>query len=162
MIPSYPDAFRKTIGMYVSLLKPSLLKRTQRLVGVPTEGIAYATMVALHLAKPLLFVRKEHGTERRIEGLLQPGDRVVILDGVASTGKNLLEAADAIRAEGGMVEDAVVLLDRQHGAEENLKREQVRLHAFTSIRRIAQRLLSMGAIDQEQYREISAEMTQAS
>lgn len=162
MIPSYPDAFQKTIVMYMSLLKPSLMKKTQRLVGVPTEGIAYATMIALRLAKPLLFVRKEHGAERRIEGLLKPGDRVVILDGVSSTGRNLLEAAEAIRSEGGIVDDAVVLLDRQHGAEENLKKARVKLHAFTTIHRIAQRLLTMGAIEQEQYREISAEIARAS
>jgi orotate phosphoribosyltransferase len=143
--------------MYVSVLEPDLIKRTQRLAGVPTAGVAYAAVVALNLSKPLLYVRKEqkeHGRERRIEGLLQPGDRVVILDDVVTTGKSLLEAAEAIRAEGGIVEDAVVLLDRQQGAEGNLKKNRVKLHSFTTMRRIADKLLSLGTIDEKQRDEI--------
>jgi orotate phosphoribosyltransferase len=143
--------------MYRSVLEPDLIKRAERLAGVPTAGIAYAAVVALTLSKPFLYVRKEqkeHGRERRIEGLLQPGDRVLILDDVVTTGKSLLEAADGIRAEGGVVDDAVVLLDRQQGADANLRRNQVKLHSFTTMRRIADELLSLGTIDERQHNEI--------
>jgi len=157
LIPSSPEAFQRTVAMYVSVLEPNLIKRAQRLAGVPTAGIAYAAVVALNLAKPLLYVRKEqkeHGRERRIEGLLQPGDRVIVLDDVVTTGKNILEAAEAIRAEGGIVADAVVLLDRQQGAEVNLQRNGVKLHSFATMRRIADKLLSLGTIDEKQHSEI--------
>ena len=157
LIPSYPEAFQLTIEMYRSVIEPDLIKRVQRLAGVPTAGIAYAAVIALNLSKPLLYVRKEqkeHGREKKIEGLLQPGDKVLVLDDVVTTGKNLLEAADAIRAEGGIVDDAVVLLDRQQGAEENLRRKQVKLHSFTTMRRIADRLLNLGTIDEGQHKEI--------
>ena len=157
LIPSNPEAFQRTVAMYVSVLEPNLIKRAQRLAGVPTAGIAYAAVVALNLAKPLLYVRKEekeHGRERRIEGLLQPGDRIIVLDDVVTTGKNILEAAEAIRAEGGIVADAVVLLDRQQGAEVNLQRNGVKLHSFATMRRIADKLLSLGTIDEKQHSEI--------
>jgi orotate phosphoribosyltransferase len=157
LIPSNPEAFQRTVAMYVSVLEPNLIKRAQRLAGVPTAGVAYAAVVALNLAKPLLYVRneqKKHGRERRIEGLLQPGDRVVLLDDVATTGKSILEAADAIRGEGGIVADAVVLLDRQQGAQENLNRNGIRLHSFATMRRIADKLLSLGTIDEKQHDEI--------
>ena len=157
LIPSNPEAFQRTVAMYRSVLEPNLIKRTQRLAGVPTAGIAYAAVVALSLSKPFLYVRKEpkgHGGGRRIEGLLQPGERVVILDDVATTGKSLLEAAEAIRAEGGIVDDAVVLLDRQQGAEANLRRNRVKLHSFTTMQRIADELLSLGTIDERQRNEI--------
>jgi orotate phosphoribosyltransferase len=157
LIPSNPEAFQRTVAMYVSVLEPNLTKRAERLAGVPTAGIAYAAVVALNLAKPLLYIRKEqkeHGRERRIEGLLQPGDRVVVLDDVATTGKNILEAAEAIKAEGGIVADAVVLLDRQQGAEVNLQRNGVKLHSFATMRRIADKLLSLGTIDEKQHSEI--------
>jgi orotate phosphoribosyltransferase len=157
LIPSNPEAFQRTIAMYRSILEPDLIKRTQRLAGVPTAGIAYAAVVAVNLSKPFLYVRKEqkgHGRERRIEGLLQPGDKVLILDDVVTTGKSLLEAADAIRAEGGVVDDAVVLLDRQQGAEANLQRNRVKLHSFTTMGRIANELLSLGTIDERQHNEI--------
>jgi orotate phosphoribosyltransferase len=157
LIPSNPEAFLRTVGMYRSVLEPDLIRRTQRLAGIPTAGIAYAAVVALNLSKPLLYVRrehKEHGRERRIEGLLQPGDRVVILDDVVTTGRSLLEAAQAIRAEGGVVEDAVVLLDRQQGAKGQLQKSGLKLHAFTTMRHIAERLRSLGTIDDGQYKEI--------
>ena len=157
LIPSNPEAFQRTVAMYVSVLEPNLIKRAQRLAGVPSAGITYAAVVALNLAKPLLYVRKgqkEHGRERRIEGLLQPGDRVIVLDDVVTTGKNILEAAEAIRGEGGIVADAVVLLDRQQGAEVNLQRNGVKLHSFATMRRIADKLLSLGTIDEKQHSEI--------
>jgi orotate phosphoribosyltransferase len=157
LIPSNPEAFQRTVAMYRNVLEPDLIKRAQRLAGVPTAGIAYAAVVALALSKPFLYVRKdqkEHGRERRIEGLLQPGDRVIVLDDVVTTGKSLLEATDAIRAEGGIVDHAVVLLDRQQGAEANLRRNEVQLHSFTTMRRIADQLLRLGTIDERQHKEI--------
>ena len=161
LIPSNPEAFQRTVAMYVSMLEPNLIKRAQRLAGVPIAGIAYAAVIAVNLSKPLLYVRKEqkeHGRERRIEGLFQPGDRVVVLDDVVTTGESLLGAAEAIRAEGGLVADAVVLHDRQQGAEGNLRRNGVKLHSFTTMRRIADKLLSFGSIDEKQHSEIERQI----
>ncbi len=157
LIPSDPEAFRRVIGFYSSLLEGDLLARTERLAGIPTAGIAYASVLSFNLRKPFLYVRKEpkeHGRGRRIEGRLLPGDQVLVLDDVITTGKNILEAVDAVRAEGGVVENAVVLLDRQQGGEANLKRIGVELHSFTTIRRIAEKLLIQGTIDEGQHEEI--------
>ncbi len=157
LIPSDPEAFQRAITMYRSVVEPTLIKKVQRLAGIPTAGIAYAAVLAFILSKPFLYVRKElkeHGRERRIEGMLQPGDKVLILDDVVTTGKNIVEAAEAIRAEGGVVEDVVVLLDRQQGGETNLRKIGVKLHPFTTIRRIADKLASLGTIDEAQRKEI--------
>jgi orotate phosphoribosyltransferase len=157
LIPSDPEAFRRAINFYRAVVEPDLAKQVQRLAGIPTAGIAYAAVLAFSLAKPFLYVRKEtkeHGRERRIEGLLRPGDKVLVLDDVVTTGKNIIEAAEAVRAEGGVVEDAVVLLDRQQGGEGNLRKIGVELHAFTTMRRIADKLVALGTIDERQHREI--------
>ena len=157
LIPSDHEAFQRAISMYRSVVEPSLIKRVQRVAGIPIAGIAYAAVLAFSLSKPFLYVRKElkeHGRERRIEGMLQPGDKVLLLDDVITTGKNIIEAAQAIRAEGGVVEDAVVLLDRQQGGDGNLRKIGVKLHSFTTIRRIAERLAALGTIDEGQHREI--------
>jgi orotate phosphoribosyltransferase len=124
-------------------------------------GIAYAAVLAFNLSVPFLYVRKEekeHGRGRRIEGILQPGDKVLVLDDVITTGKNILEAVEAIRAEGGVVEDALVLLDRQQGGEANLRKAGVRLHAFTTMKQVADRLSTRGMIDEEQLREIMGQV----
>jgi orotate phosphoribosyltransferase len=157
LIPSDPEAFRRVIAYYSTVLERMRPKRVQRLAGIPTSGIAYAAVLAFNHSKPFLYVRreeKEHGRGRRIEGILLPGDRILVVDDVTTTGKNIVEAVDAIRAEGGVVEDALVLLDRQQGGTANLKKKDVRLHSFTSMRRIAERLSERGMIEEGELEEI--------
>ena len=161
LIPSDPEALRRVMGFYSAALGTSLLKRVDRVAGIPTAGIAYAAVLAFNLSKPFLYVRKEekeHGRGRRIEGMLQPGDKVLVLDDVITTGKNVVEAAEAIRAEGGVVEDALVLLDRQQGGEKNLGKVGVRLHAFATMKQVAERLSTRGMIDEGQLKEIMGQI----
>jgi orotate phosphoribosyltransferase len=157
VIPSDPEAFRRVISFYSTLLETSLLDRVHRFAGIPTAGIVYAAVLAFNLSKPFLYVRKEekgHGRGRRIEGVLQPADKVLVLDDVITTGMNVVEAVEAIRAEGGVVEDALVLLDRQQGGETNLRKAGVRLHAFATMKQVAERLSTRGMIDEGQLKEI--------
>jgi len=156
-IPSDPQAFQNIVAMYRSIIEPAMIKRVQRLAGVPTGGVAYATILAYELSKPLLHVRRElkrRGLERRVDGLLQPGDRVLLFDDITTSGKNILEAAEIIRGEGGLVDDAVVLLDRQQGGHEALRKTGIRLHAFTTMQRIADKFLRLGTTDERQHKEI--------
>jgi orotate phosphoribosyltransferase len=162
LIPSEPEAFRRVIGFYTMALGVTLAKRAQRLAGIPTAGIAYAAVLAFNLSKPFLYVRKEekeHGRGRRIEGILQPGERVLVLDDVITTGKNIVEAVEAIRSEGGVVEDTLVLLDRQQGGRANLEKAGVKLHAFATMTHIADRLNARGMIDEVQLKEIMGQIT---
>jgi orotate phosphoribosyltransferase len=157
LIPSDPEAFRRVMTFFSSVLSAAVVKRVARIAGIPTAGIAYGAILAFNLAKPFMYVRKEskeHGRGRRIEGVLLPGDRVLVLDDVITTGKNVVEAVAAIRSEGGLVEDAVVLLDRQQGGASNLRNIGVKLHSFSTMRRIADILLAQGTIDERQHAEI--------
>ena len=72
-------------------------------VGVATAGIPHAALVADHLAKPMAYVRgsaKKHGRRNLIEGKLSPGDKVVVIEDLISTGGSSLEAVEALRAAG--------------------------------------------------------------
>jgi orotate phosphoribosyltransferase len=161
LIPSDPEAFKRAIGFYTVTLE-QVIKSSTRLVGIPTAGMPYAAVLAFNFAKPFLYLRKEakdHGQRRRIEGVIFPGDRVVLLDDVVTTGKNIMEAVDAIRAEGGVVKDAVVLLDREQGGKAQLMKMGVRLRSYATITRVAQVLLKRGTIDDEQYKEILLQVT---
>lgn len=64
---------------------------------------------------------KEHGRGRRIEGNFRPGDEVVVVDDVITTGGSTLKAIDAIEAEGGKVVAALVLVDREEGGREAIE-----------------------------------------
>ena len=63
---------------------------------------------------------KEHGTRKRIEGPLEKGDRVVVVEDVVTSGKSLLEAVDAIREWGCTVVCAVSIVDREEGGAQLL------------------------------------------
>jgi orotate phosphoribosyltransferase len=86
-----------------------------------------------------VFVRKAakaHGTSLMVEGLddtggesLQ-GKHVVLIDDVATSGGSILKAAEQIEAAGGIMKDAIVILDREQGADANLAERGITLHAL--------------------------------
>src|SRR5437870_5925545 len=110
ILPSFPDAFRASIDLLIS--KARDIEGVDKVAGIPTGGLPWASVLAYSLSKPLVYTRKEikhHGREKMVEGLLVPGDKVLLVDDVITTGKNILDAAQTLRAEGGVVEDALVL-----------------------------------------------------
>lgn len=136
-------------------------KSFDRIAGVPTAGVPYASVLAYRLAKPLLYVRKESRLrtgERRVEGQLLPGDRVVIVDDLIATGKNALHATEAVRVEGGHVQHAFVLIDRQEGGRATTAKAGVKLHALTTTTRIARFLKRSGVLDEDQYQAMLAQV----
>jgi orotate phosphoribosyltransferase len=162
MIPGDPKGLQTVIEIYEAMVRSKVgIASFDRIAGVPSAGIPYASILAYRLSKPFLYIRREvktHGAERRIEGQLLPGDRVVLVDDLITTGKNTLQAAEAIRAEGGQVKDVVVLIDRQEGGPDALARAQLKLRAFTTVTRIARRLHESGVIEDEQYKAILAQI----
>jgi len=162
MIPGDPRALHTVIEIYEMMTKSKIgVASFDRIAGVPTAGVPYASILAYGLTKPFLYVRREakmHGGERRIEGQLLPGERVVLVDDLITTGKNTLQAAEAIRAEGGQVRHVIVLIDRQEGGAAALAEAGLKLHAFTTVTRIARRLREFGLIDDDQYKAILAQI----
>ena len=77
--------------------------------------------------------KKDYGTSELIEGILKKGDSVVVVEDVTTTGNSLLKAIKAIEENGGNVKRAVVIVDRDEGAIENLKKEGIILEPVLSI-----------------------------
>jgi len=123
---------------YVRRLKPD------RIAGVPYAALPIATAVSLHTGIPMIYTRKEakeHGLGKRIEGHYRPGERVVIVEDLVTTGGSTLKTVALLREAGLVVEDVVVLIDREQGAAENLRRAGVRLHAVTTIQNVWKHLM---------------------
>ncbi|MCR6691739.1 MAG: orotate phosphoribosyltransferase [archaeon YNP-LCB-003-016] len=157
VIPSYPDDFIRVCDAYYEILANEV-GSFDRIAGVPTAGIPFATMLAYRFRKPLIYVRKEvergHGRGRIVEGVLNVNDRVVIIDDVATTGESLMLTAQSIISMGGRVEDAVVLVDREQGAEAKLMKMGIKLHSLIKISDAARILLDHGLISGELYNKI--------
>jgi orotate phosphoribosyltransferase len=158
IVPSFPDAFRQICDFYGESITSQVgLKNFDRIAGVPIAGIPFASQIAYNLKKPFLYVRKGvrlHGRQRRVEGLLVSGDRVLLIDDLATTGLTLKKAAEAIIAEGGIVKEAVALLDREEGGKEKLAKNGIQLHALLKISEVANTLYEIGAIDKESLKTI--------
>ncbi|MGD0994723.1 MAG: orotate phosphoribosyltransferase [Candidatus Bathyarchaeia archaeon] len=158
VIPSFPDAFREICDFYAEYITNQIgVKNFDRMAGVPLTGIIFASQVAYNLKKPFIYVRKGvrlHGRERRVEGLLASGDRVLLIDDLVTTGLTLKKATEAVRAEGGVVTDAVVFLDREEGGNQQLEKNGINLHTLLKISEVANTLYELGAIDQENLKTI--------
>lgn len=164
LIPSDPEAFKRVIALYSVKLRGHLLDQSSRFAGIPTAGLMFASVLAFTHRKPFLYVRKaskDYGEKRQIEGVISTGDRVLILDDVITSGSNIVIAVEAIRAEGGIVEDALVLLDRQQGGVTNLMRMGVKLVSFATISDVCRLLVAKGVIGQSQFNQIKEQITNA-
>jgi orotate phosphoribosyltransferase len=158
VVPSFPDAFGKICDLYTELINSKVGKENfDRIAGVPTAGIAFASVIAYNFKRPFLYTRprvKTHGRERRVEGILMPGDRVLVVDDLITTGKSLLQAVTAIRGEGGVVNEAVVLVNREEGGKEKLANVNVTLSYLLDASEAADKLYEIGAISDEQLKTI--------
>ena len=103
----------------------------QAIAGVATGAIAQGALVADQLGLPYVYVRstpKDHGLENLIEGDLRPGQKVVVIEDLVSTGKSSLEAVEAVRAAGCEVVGMVALFSYGFPvAEENFASANVKL-----------------------------------
>lgn len=117
----------------------------ERLDGIELDAVGGMAMGAVPIVaavcarsfprRPLpgFFVRKEvkeHGTKSRIEGRFEEGQRVVLLEDVTTTGGSTLQAAETVREAGGIVEHAIVIIDRLEGAGAALAAHGIHLDAL--------------------------------
>ena len=162
VVPSFPDAFTQICDFYAEYITHEIgLKNFDRIAGVPIAGIPFASQIAYNLKKPFLYVRKgvrRHGRQRRVEGILVSGNRVLLVDDLVTTGLTLKKAAEAIRAEGGVVEKAVAFLDREEGGKEKLAKNGIQLHTLLRISEVAKTLYDVGAIDEESLKTITKQI----
>lgn len=109
-----------------------------RVAGPVTGGALIAAAVSLRTGTPVLFVRTERRRGRETMGEIQPGDRVVLFDDVATGGGTLLRAVGSVQHDGGVVERAVVVVDREEGARKLLRSMDppVRLAALCTAREV--------------------------
>ncbi len=158
IVPSFPEAFQRVGDIYVKLIETELgTQNFERIAGIPTAGMPFASLVAYLMKKPFLYIRpkaKMHGRERRIEGIIMPGDRVLLVDDLITTGLSLTKAAKTIRAEGGVVSNALILLDREEGGKEKLKKDNITPHCLLTAREAANKLYELGAIEEDQLKTI--------
>jgi orotate phosphoribosyltransferase len=98
--------------------------RTTLIAGAELGGVALAAAASMASGKPFVIMRnakKDYGTSKMYEGKLNAGDLVLLVEDIATTGGQVLEAAKEIAAAGAKVEKIVAVVDRGQGAAENIR-----------------------------------------
>jgi len=95
--------------------------RTRRIAGAELGGVPLAAATAMACGLPYVIIRnqkKDYGTSKLIEGRIEPGDVVLLVEDVSTTGGQAVEAIKTLRDAGATVEKLVTVIDRQEGAGE--------------------------------------------
>lgn len=153
LLTSFPIEFQKAIAIMLRIIKFEVgLEKFTRIAATTTHVLPNAAVLANSLGVPMLFIEpsRTEGRERRIDGILNPGDKVLILDDVVSTGKTAKFAAYRLKSEGALIEDFVVLLDNEKGGKKRLEREGIDVHAFITISEVADYLEKMTLITSDE------------
>lgn len=154
LLASFPALLDAVAEAYVRLLAPL---HYDRLAGIPYAALPIATAVALRTGDPMIYPRKEvkeYGTRRAIEGEFVLGEQVVVLDDLITTGASKFEAIQPLQEAGLVVEDVVVLIDRESGGREDLAARGLRLHSVLTLTQLLDILARYGRISSAQREEV--------
>ncbi|MFG6386816.1 MAG: orotate phosphoribosyltransferase [Muribaculaceae bacterium] len=148
---SYPD-IRSFIKIELSRVILEQFSDVEVVAGVATGAIAQGALVADELGLPYVYIRstpKDHGLENMIEGNLKPGQKVVVIEDLISTGKSSLKAVEAVRAAGGEVLGMVSLFTYGFPiAEENFRAAGVKLVALSNYNAMIEAALDTNYIQE--------------
>lgn len=110
IVLSYPDARKLAVLGLATIMHG--WEKVDVVAGVATAGIAHGALLANHLGLPFVYVRgkrKEHGRQNLVEGHLEKGQRVLLVEDLISTGGSCLKAVEGIREAGGEVVGVLAL-----------------------------------------------------
>jgi orotate phosphoribosyltransferase len=119
-----PGILRR-LGRQLAALVPA---DTERLAAPELGAVLLGGAVSMELGLPLVLVRKEakeYGTSRLIEGRLEAGEKVTVIEDVLTTAGEAIKTVEKLAASGATVLGLVGVLDREEGAEENLRQAGV-------------------------------------
>jgi len=140
-------------SLAIECLQQELLTISQKssvdsLCGIPLTGLLFCAVMAEKHAKPL--VHAPLNQEHKIIGVISPGAKTLIVDDVSETGSTVLSAATAVRANGGVVAEALTLIDRSEDARQDLAKAGITLRAFTTVNELAKKLKDNMALSEEE------------
>lgn len=133
---TFPDLLKRVASAYIPILRNL---KFERLAALPYAAIPITTAISLAGGWPMIYPRKEvkkYGTKADIEGEYFPGERVVVIDDLVTTGGSKFEAIDKLNLAGLLVKDVVVLIDRESGAAEALSQAGYQMHAILTLSEI--------------------------
>lgn len=106
-----------------------------KLAGVALGAVPLVAVTSVETGRPYVIARKqqkEYGTGNLVEGRLEEGEEVVVLEDIATTGQSAIDAAEALREAGAVVDRVLVVVDREEGAREALAEHDLELASLVT------------------------------
>lgn len=149
---SYPTVRTYIRQQFVELLMKQFGK-PDVIAGVATGGIAQGALVAQELGLPFVYVRSEkksHGMNNQIEGVINPGQSVIVVEDLVSTGKSSLLAVDALREVGAQVKGMVAIFTYQmQVAADNFAAKNCTLHTLSNYETLIFKAVEEGYVTED-------------
>ncbi|MBI4497133.1 MAG: phosphoribosyltransferase [Chloroflexi bacterium] len=161
LLVSSPSHLRRAAEVIMEETRFELLRRRPKVssfdlvAGVPFGGLHLATAFSLLTQVPMVYAyeRPAHqGGGHTIEGRYEPGQTVLIIDDLITTGGSVLQTASLLEEAGLVVKDAVVLIDRDAGAGERLHQHGYHLLSILNLEVMLNYYLSTGRISEDIHR----------
>lgn len=156
---SYPQARTLIKNALVSTIKEKFAG-VEAIAGVATAGIPQGALIADVLNLPFIYVRpkpKDHGMENLIEGKVTPGQKVVVIEDLISTGGSSLKAVEALRDSGFEVLGMAAIFTYGFDlASKNFENASVKLHTLSDYNVLVKLAAEKGYIKDEEIKSLSA------
>jgi len=164
ILQSYPLYFRKTISLLKTLIHSQIgLESFDYLCSVPNSGTVFGSALSYELFKPHIYVRKDlknYGTQKKIEGELEPNSKILFVDDVITTGQSILTAVESL-SNNSVVSGVVVLIDRQQGSQNLFDQFTLKIKSAITIHRIIDILNDNARINKNEYDRIKEELVES-
>lgn len=128
-----------------------------RIAAIPYAALPIGVALSLTMDRPMIYPRKEiktYGTSRPIEGRFDPGEKILLLDDLITRGDSKLNAIAPLEQAGLVVEDILVIIDREQGGADVLAKHGYRLHSLLTLCEMLDILAHQKAITLEQHTEV--------
>lgn len=162
---SYP-VIRNFVREELAKQLETLYGRPDVIAGVATGAIGIGILVAEYLGLPFIYVRpeaKSHGRQNKIEGHLESGQSVVVIEDLISTGKSSLNAVDALQEAGANVKGMLAVFTYGFDlADQNFEKKNVILHTLSDYEHLIQQASATNYIKKEQLKTLLAWRTSPS
>lgn len=158
MVLSYP-AIRNYIKSEMAKKLENTLGKPDVIAGVATGAIGIGALVAEELGLPFIYVRpepKKHGRKNQIEGHLEKGQNVVVVEDLISTGKSSLAAVDALKSAGATVKGMVAIFS--YGFEvskKNFDENKLDLYTLSNYENLLEQALDTNFINEKESNMLS-------
>lgn len=152
VLMAYPDKRKIIRDFYIDAIKKSGVQ-FDVVAGTATAGIPHAAWIADELNLPMVYVRgkaKDHGKENLMEGIINKGEKAIVIEDLVSTGESAINSVQTIRNGGGVVEYVFSIITYgMKKAEENFSQNSLKLVSLTDFADVVKEAENSGYINKE-------------